>query len=206
MASGSPSPQNKGRGMADSVELKRDCEAIAVPSGQRQTLPAGTSVRIVQARGGDFTVTTQRHATFRIDGADADALGRQPKAAALPVIPEGPLTQEGVLNVLRTVYDPELPVNVVDLGLIYSCTIAPRPQGGSSVSVRMAMTSPGCGMSNVLKTDVERKLAQLPGVEEILVEVVFDPPWTRDRMSEAARLQLGMDLDSGPGLIQISQF
>lgn len=191
--------------MADFIELKRDCEAIAVPSGERQTLPAGTKVRIVQARG-DLTVTTERHATFRIDGADADALGRQPKPGAVPVLAEGPLTEQGVLSVLKTVYDPELPVNVVDLGLIYSCTVAPRPQGGSSVSVRMAMTSPGCGMSNVLKADVERKLMQLPGVAEAHVEVVFDPPWTPDRMSEGARLQLGMELDSGPGLIQISRF
>jgi probable FeS assembly SUF system protein SufT len=192
--------------MTDVIELRRDCEAIAVPSGQRQTLPAGTKVRILQARGGDFTITTERHAAFRIDGADADALGRQAESSAVPAIPGGPLTQECVLNVLKTVYDPELPVNVVDLGLIYSCDIAPRPQGGSSVSIRMALTSPGCGMSNVLKADVERKLKQLPGVEEAQVEVVFDPPWTPERMSEGARLQLGMDLDSGPGLIQISRF
>ena len=186
------------------IELKRDCEAIAVPSGRGQTLPAGTQVRLMQARGGDYTVSTETHALFRIDGADADALGRtrtQPKDA--PAQP-GPLTGEQVWSALRTVYDPELPVNVVDLGLIYSCELTPRPEGGNRVAVRMAMTAPGCGMSNVLKADVERKLLRLPGVEEAAVEVVFDPPWSKERMSEAARLQLGMDLDAGPGLTQIS--
>ena len=192
--------------MEDFVEIKRDCAAIAVPSGHRQTLPAGTKVRILQARGGDYTISTEHHATFRIDGADAYALGRQPKPSDAPIVAQGPLTNEIALNVLKSVFDPELPVNVVDLGLIYNCSVAPRPEGGSSVSVRMAMTSPGCGMSNVLKADVERKLMQLPGVEEVRVEVVFDPPWTQDRMSESARLQLGMDLNSEPGLVQISRF
>ncbi|HKF48905.1 MAG TPA: putative Fe-S cluster assembly protein SufT [Terracidiphilus sp.] len=192
--------------MADLIELKRDCEAIAIPSGLRQTLPSGTPVRIVQSRGGDYTVSTERHAMFRIDGADADALGLSPRQPAELSPREGPLTEEMVWSVLRTVYDPELPVNVVDLGLIYSCAIAPRPEGGKSIAVRMAMTSPGCGMSNVLKSDVERKLSQLPEVEEARVEVVFDPPWSPDRMTEEARLQLGFDLDTGPRLTQISGF
>ena len=117
---------------------------------------------------------------------------------------EQDLLKGQIIEVLRTVYDPELPVNVVDLGLIYSCELTLRPEGGNRVAVRMAMTAPGCGMSNVLKADVERKLLRLPGVEEAAVEVVFDPPWSKERMSEAARLQLGMDLDAGPGLTQIS--
>jgi len=192
---------------ADKIELRRDCEAIAVPSGQRQTLPAGTPVRIVQTRGGAFTISNDIHAIFRIDGMDADALGlAPPKSGAAPA--QGPLTDEMVTKALKTVYDPELPVNVVDLGLIYACHITSNEQGGKTISVRMAMTSPGCGMSNVLKADVETKLKRLPEVTDVKVEVVFDPPWTQARMSEAARLQLGMDLDDsrGPGLIQIGRF
>lgn len=190
---------------ADRIELRRDCEAIAVPSGQRQTLTRGTTVRIVQTRGGAFTVSNDIHAIFRIDGQDADALGLAPPSSGAPQ-PQGPLTDELVWKALKSVYDPELPVNVVDLGLIYSCAISPGPNG-KSIAVRMAMTSPGCGMSNVLKSDVETKLMRLPEVTEAKVEVVFDPPWSPARMSEAARLQLGMDLDdsSVPGLIQISR-
>ena len=112
-----------------------------------------------------------------------------------------------VWKALKSVYDPELPVNVVDLGLIYSCTITDAEQGEKSIAVRMAMTSPGCGMSNVLKSDVETKLKRLPEVTDANVEVVFDPPWTKARMSEGARLQLGMDLDDSPapGLVQIGR-
>jgi len=191
----------------DKIELRRDCEVIAVPSGQRQTLPAGTPVRIMQTRGGAFTVSNDIHAMFRIDGADADALGLAPPKGGVPIL-QGPLTEEMVSKALKTVYDPELPVNVVDLGLIYSAEITSNEQGGKVVAVRMAMTSPGCGMSNVLKSDVETKLKRLPEVAEAKVEVVFDPPWTPARMSEAARLQLGMDLDDtrAPGLIQIGRF
>src|SRR5215469_2979890 len=192
---------------ADKVELRRDTEAVAVPSGQRQMLPAGTPVRIVQTRGGAFTVSNEIHAVFRIAGADADALGlASPKNSAPPA--QGPLTREMVTKALQSVYDPELPVNVVDLGLIYACDISTSEQGGKAIAVRMAMTSPGCGMSNVLKADVETKLKRLPEVTEVKVEVVFDPPWTPARMSEAARLQLGMDLDdtAGPGLVQIGRF
>jgi len=192
---------------ADKLELRRDCEVIAVPSGQRQTLPAGTPVRIMQTRGGAFTVSNDIHAMFRIDGSDADALGLAPPSTATQKL-QGPLTDDMVWKALKSVYDPELPVNVVDLGLIYSCSIMNSEQGGKSITVRMAMTSPGCGMSNVLKSDVETKLKRLPEVTDANVEVVFDPPWTKARMSEGARLQLGMDLDDSPapGLVQIGRF
>jgi probable FeS assembly SUF system protein SufT len=192
---------------ADKIELRRDVEAIAVPSGERRTLAAGTPVRIMQTRGGAFTVANDIHAMFRIDGVDADSLGlAPPKSGSAPV--RGPLTEEMVTKALKTVYDPELPVNVVDLGLIYSSVISTNDHGGKSVAVRMAMTSPGCGMSNVLKADVESKLKRLPEVSDVTVEVVFDPPWDRSRMSEGARLQLGMDLDDdrGPGLVQIGRY
>ncbi|MBX6359832.1 MAG: putative Fe-S cluster assembly protein SufT [Acidobacterium ailaaui] len=193
--------------MMDQIQLNRDCAVIAVPSGQRETLPAGTAVRIMQSRGGSFTVTTERYAVYRIDGADADALGLAPPGgmAAQPH-PQGPLTEEMVWETLKTVYDPEIPVNVVDLGLIYSCQIRPHEEGGKTIAVRMGLTSPTCGMSNVLKADVETRLLRLPEVKEAQVEVAFDPPWDRNRMSEAARLQLGLDLDDTrqPGYVRIS--
>ncbi len=189
----------------ESIELKRDCEGIAIPSGLRQVLPQGSTVRIVQARGDSYTVSSSVHAMYRIDATDADALGFAATAPSEPA-QQASFSEQMVWDTLKTVFDPEIPVNVVDLGLIYSCSITPHEQGGNVVTIRMAMTSPGCGMSNVLKTDVERKLQRLPDVAEAHVDVVFDPPWNRSRMSEAARLQLGFDLeDSGsPSLTQIS--
>jgi len=191
--------------MMETVELKRDCKVIAIPSGLRQVLPQGSTVRIVQARGNSFTVSSNIHAMYRIDATDADALGIRGPAPGEPG-QQGPFSEQLVWDTLKTVYDPEIPVNVVDLGLIYSCAISPHERSGNVVTIRMAMTSPGCGMSNVLKADVESKLQRLPEVAETHVEVVFDPPWNPSRMSEAARLQLGLDLESGnsPRLTQIS--
>jgi len=189
----------------ESTKLNRDCEVIAIPSGSRQVLPQGTTVRIVQARGGSYTVATEIHAMFRIAAQDADALGLEAPAAAGDPASQGPLSEQLVWDTLKSIFDPEIPVNVVDLGLIYSCAIAPSDRGGKKVSVRMAMTSPGCGMSNVLKADVEATLLRLPEVRETQVEVVFDPPWNPHRMSEAARFQLGFDsAGDTPKLTQIS--
>jgi probable FeS assembly SUF system protein SufT len=194
--------------MKETIELKRDCEAIAVPSGQRRILEHGTEVRLLDARGGSYTVSAAFHAIYRIDGKDADALGLDPQGADVKEPgAQDSLSEQLVWDVLKTVYDPELPVNIVELGLVYSCAIAPGPDSGKAVTVRMALTSPGCGMSNVLKSDVERKLLRLPDVREAHVEVVFDPPWDPSRMSDAARLQLGMDFDdrAESKLIQISR-
>jgi len=192
--------------MMETTELKRDCEAIAIPSGLRQMLPQGSTVRIVQARGGSYTVSSNVHAMYRIDAKDADALGFDAPTTSSEAEMHGPFSEQLVWDTLKTVYDPEIPVNVVDLGLIYSCAVTPHEQGGKIITIRMAMTAPGCGMSNVLKADVESKLQRLPEVRQSCVEVVFDPPWSPSRMSEAARLQLGFDLDSGgpPRLTQIS--
>jgi probable FeS assembly SUF system protein SufT len=192
--------------MTDTIELKRECEVIAIPSGQHQMLPMGTAVRIVQSRGGSHTVSTNLRAMYRIDAKDADALGYDSPAGAKEPAQQGPLTEEMVWDTLKTVFDPEIPLNIADLGLVYSCAISPHQQGGKRVDIRMAMTSPGCGMSNVLKADVESKLLRLPEVTEAQVEVVFDPPWNPSRMSEAARLQLGLEFgNSGPDrLAQIS--
>jgi len=192
--------------MMDAVQLRRDCEAIAVPSGQRQILLEGTTVRIVQQRGGSVTVSNDLHAIFRIDAENADALGLEAPASLSEPVSQAPLGERLVWDTLKTVYDPELPVNIVDLGLVYSIAITPVTSSGNTITVCMAMTSPGCGMSNVLKSDVESKLRRLPEVAEARVEVVFDPPWTPARMSEGARLQLGMEPDSAPGLVQINRF
>jgi len=192
--------------MMEMVELKRDCEAIAIPSGMCRVLPKGSAVRIVQLRGGKYTVSSDIHAMFRIDARDADALGLEAPATRNAGGEPGTFSEELVWDTLRLVYDPEIPINVVDLGLIYSCVINPHEKGGNIITIRMAMTSPGCGMSNVLKADVEGMLQRLPSVAEAHVEVVFDPPWSPSRMSEAARLQLGFDLkaDASPRLTQIT--
>lgn len=180
------------------ITLKRDCDSIEIPSGTRQTLRAGATVRILQSMGGSFTVTTNTGAMFRIDARDADALGL-PAPSEDKQVPSGAVTEAMVRDQLKKVFDPEIPVNIVDLGLVYSCSITPAEQGGSRIDIKMTMTAPGCGMSEVLKTDVETKLSRLPGVKQTQVEVVFDPPWNSSFMSEAARLQLGLDLiDSAP--------
>lgn len=178
------------------VTLTRDCDAVAIPAGTRQVLRAGTTVRITQAMGGSYTVSAAG-ALFRIEEKDADALGLTGTATEAHTPPT--FSERMVWDQLKTVYDPEIPVNIVDLGLIYSCEIADLEQGGKKIDVQMSLTAPGCGMSDVLKADVEKKLARLPEVKEVRVQVVFDPPWNPGRMSEAAKLQLGFDLDYGVG-------
>lgn len=182
--------------MYELIDLKRECEAIEIPSGIRRTLPPASRVRISQFLGTSYTVTSDMGCMFRIDAKDADALG-----LTAPVSTEGTapaeFTEQMVWDQLKTVFDPEIPVNIVDLGLIYSCTITPDEAGGKKIDVNMSMTAPGCGMGNVLKADVESKLGRLPEVKAVNVQVVFDPPWNASRMSEAAKLQLGFDLDYG---------
>ncbi len=179
------------------ITLGRDCEIIEIPSGVRRTLPAGTTVRIMQSLGGSYTVTSDLGQMFRVDAADIDALGLAP-APAEQTPAATTLDEQAIWDQLRTVYDPEIPVNVADLGLIYSCRIEPLESGGNRIDVKMSITAPGCGMGNVLKTDVESKLAKLPDVKEVQVEIVFDPPWNPGMMSEAAKLQLGLDADYSP--------
>ncbi len=173
------------------VTLKRDCAGIAIPAGTKQILPEGTSVRITQSMGGSFTVSAQG-ALYRIEAKDADALGLTAETET-----RGPATfsERMVWDQLKTVYDPEIPVNIVDLGLIYGCEIGEVEGGGKKIDVQMSLTAPGCGMSDVLKADVEQKLRRLPEVKDVRVQVVFDPPWSPGRMTEAAKLQLGFDLD-----------
>jgi probable FeS assembly SUF system protein SufT len=183
---------------SEPITLSRACEVIEIPSGIRGTLPAGAVVRIMQSLGSGYTVATDRGYMYRVDAKDTDALGLSNAATAqAPAVQEGTFSEQMVWDQLKTVYDPEIPVNIVDLGLVYSCAIVPLEQGGKSVHIKMSMTAPGCGMGNVLKGDVQTKLAQLPGVKEVHVEVVFDPSWHPGLMSDAAKLQLGFDLDYG---------
>jgi probable FeS assembly SUF system protein SufT len=178
------------------IELSRDCEATQIPFGTPQQLKAGTRVRLMQSLGGSYTVASEQGHMLRIDSADADALGMAPPNAE---VAQAEFSEKLVWDQLKTVYDPEIPVNVVDLGLIYSCKIAPEADG-HTIEIDMSMTAPGCGMGDVLKADIERKLSKLPGVKQVRATIVFDPPWTPARMSDAAKLQLGLDLESDPSL------
>jgi len=176
------------------ISLSRDCNAIEIPSGNPAKLPSGSGVRVMQFLGSSYTVTSD-YGMFRIDVKDADALGLTPPTPTQTLGSESAeFSEKLVWDQLKTVYDPEIPVNIADLGLIYSCVAKPLDDGGRRIEIQMSMTAPGCGMGNVLKADVENKLSSLPGVKEVNVEIVFDPPWGPARMSEAAKLQLGFDL------------
>ncbi len=179
------------------IELKRECPVIEIPSGVSRFVPAGTRVRISQFLGNAYTVVTDMGYMCRVDGKDADALGLSAPAASEPAaVAQGAFSEQMVWDQLKTVYDPEIPVNIVDLGLIYECQVS-EFAGGKKIDVKMSMTAPGCGMGNVIRADVENKLSRLPQVNQVNVQVVFDPPWHPGLMSEAAKLQLGFDLDYG---------
>jgi probable FeS assembly SUF system protein SufT len=176
--------------MHEEITLKRDCPAVLIPAGTEVTLQAGVPVIITQALGGSYTVMVQGNLA-RVASVDADALGKVASAAAVAAEP-GILTEEQVYEVLRTCYDPEIPVNIVELGLVYDLQIIPKAEGTNRVEVKMTLTAPGCGMGPVLQQDVETKLLALPGVKEAVVMLVWDPPWNRDMLSEEAKLQLGL--------------
>ena len=167
----------------------RECQGIQIPDGTPYVIPAGTFVRIAQSLGDTYTLVLVQGQMVRIDARDADVIGKEPPAAAAAAA-EGPL-EDRVWEQLRTCFDPEIPVNIVDLGLIYDCTLLPG-EGGQRAQVKMTLTAPGCGMGQVLADDVKRKLESLPGLVGADVEVVFDPPWNPNMMTEAAKLQLGM--------------
>jgi len=174
----------------------RDVAAIQIPSGERVLLPAGTWLVVQQALGGAFTAMTEMGGLVRVDGKDADALGPQFVEAAAAfeaersAAVEGPFDQKQVWDALGTVYDPEIPASIVELGLVYAVAAEPV-EGGHRVHVRMTLTAPACGIGPVLVDDVRRKVLGVPGVKDAEVELVFDPPWDPSRMSDAAKLQLG---------------
>jgi probable FeS assembly SUF system protein SufT len=180
----------------EEITLDREVASILVPHGTTLILPAGTKVRITQALGTTFTVLTDHGYMVRIKGEDADAMGLEPPAEA----PRGPVdtsvtkeqVEEQVWEQLRTCYDPEIPVNIAELGLIYGCEITPHPEGGFKVEIQMTLTAPGCGMGDIIAAEVDAKLRAVPGVREVNVELVFDPPWDLSMMPESARLALGL--------------
>jgi probable FeS assembly SUF system protein SufT len=176
--------------MSQARTLSRDVTATLVPYGQTITLETGTTVIITQSLGGSFTGTTDLGYMVRIEGRDADAIGEKPPAAPSTAADDLPL-RDRVWAELRTCYDPEIPVNIVELGLVYGCEVVELPEGGSRVTVSFTLTAPGCGMSEFLREDMRRKIATIPGVKEADVQLVFEPPWNPTMMSDAARLQLG---------------
>lgn len=176
------------------VQLTRDCESIQIPSGNTITLPKGMTVRVKQSLGGSYTVITEDGFMVRIATKDADALGEKTETAQTDA--GVTLTKEEIekriWGQLRTVFDPEIPVNVVDLGLIYLCEVTEAPEGGYHVHIKMTLTAPGCGMGPILQADAQGKIFKIPGIKKANVEMVIDPPWNPSMMSEGAKLQLGM--------------
>lgn len=177
---------------SEPVRFERDCAAVLVPQGEVVSLPAGSIGYITQALGGSYTVFVEGN-LFRIAGQDADAIGKEPpQALALAEDAGDEAVEQLVWKQLRTCFDPEIPINVVDLGLVYEAVVKPSDDGQRLVEVRMTLTAPGCGMGDILIDDVRSKLEMIPTVSEADVELVFDPPWNRSMMSEAARLETGM--------------
>ncbi|HLY38159.1 MAG TPA: putative Fe-S cluster assembly protein SufT [Candidatus Binatia bacterium] len=174
----------------EQTQLTRDVEAVQIPGGHAVTLEKGWDVVVTQSLGGSFTVQVPSHGgLFRIAGSDADALGKEP-IAATPVEAGGDLEQQ-VWGVLRTCYDPEIPVNIVDLGLVYDLRIAPADDG-SRVDVKMTLTAPGCGMGTSIAADARMRILALPGVSDADVQIVWDPPWSPQMISPEGRERLGM--------------
>ena len=177
---------------SEPVKFERDCQAVMVPSGDVVSLPAGSVGYITQALGGSFTVYVEGN-LFRIAGTDADAIGKTP--LPLPVLSESASDADVealVWDQLRTCFDPEIPVNVVELGLVYECNLLRLDDGNRRAEIKMTLTAPGCGMGETLVSDVRSKVELVPTISEADVELVFDPPWNQNMMSEAAKLETGM--------------
>lgn len=184
----------------NSVELTRDCDAVQIPAGHTVVLPAGTQADITQTLGGTYTIHVLG-GLYRIATKDADALGLTPDASSPDEKTKadgadgkaGPADEQAVWETLRTCFDPEIPVNIVDLGLVYDLHLEPTPSGQSKVFVKMTLTAPGCGMGGVIAGDAQQKLLALPGVEDASVEIVWDPVWHHSMISAAGRARLGLD-------------
>jgi probable FeS assembly SUF system protein SufT len=176
------------------IILKRDCPAVMVPSGEPLALQAGGKVWLTQALGGGYTVMTDHGYTVRIDGRDGDALGLSDGESPRVETPAASgSVQDRVWEQLRSCFDPEIPVNIVDLGLIYDCQVEPLPGGGHKANVHFTLTAQGCGMGEFLKADIKRKLLEVMDVREAAVELVWEPQWNQSRMSVHAKHQLGIE-------------
>jgi len=179
-------PQN------EPVSFERDCDAVLIPVGEKVTLPKGSTGFITQALGGSFTVYIEGN-LFRVAGIDADAVGKEPLKP--PEVPENATDEEFesvVWEQMRTCFDPEIPINIVDLGLVYECRIDKLGPDQREISIQMTLTAPGCGMGDILMADVQEKVEIIPTVERARVEIVFDPPWNQSMMSDEARLEAGL--------------
>ncbi|HEU0231530.1 MAG TPA: putative Fe-S cluster assembly protein SufT [Burkholderiaceae bacterium] len=177
------------------VLVSRDCPAVTVPYGSPVTIEKGCFAQITQQLGGSYTVLVEGN-LYRVEGVDADALGLEPTDPDKPAVPDGPVTAESVEEaawaLLATCYDPEIPIDIVNLGLVYTCKVLAAGNDLYRVDVEMTLTAPGCGMGTMIADEARGKLQTIPGVDEVKVDLVWDPPWSRDMISEAARLEMGL--------------
>lgn len=180
--------------MMEEVTFGRPVKVILIPDGISMEVPEGERGWITQVLGGHFTVQLETGRLVRVADRDADAIGRESVGASRgdAIDPDAEVTEAQVYEQLRTCYDPEIPLDIVELGLVYSCVLRRHEEGGTDVEIQMTLTAPGCGMGQVIADDVEYKVRSIPGVRDVRVEIVFDPPWSPDRMTEAGRLELGM--------------
>lgn len=181
-----------------SVVLARDCMVTLIPEGQATVLRAGETITVTQALGGTVTVVTKSGRLARVSSQDAvelglaaDTGGADSQGDAAGTSPHAPFDYEQVVEAMKTVFDPEIPVNVVDLGLVYECEVLEASNGGKRLEIKMSMTAPGCGMGDVLAYDLQSRVLAVPGVAEVDVELVWDPPWDPSRLTDAGRLELG---------------
>jgi len=179
---------------SEEIEVLRDCPAVTIPYGSPVTIEKGCTAVITQKLGSSITVMVQGN-LYRVEGEDADALGLEVEVVERHV-PEGPVTEEYVKDMawelMTTCFDPEIPVDIVNLGLVYGCDVIPLGDERFRLEVRMTLTAPGCGMGTMIADEARSKLLNIHGVEEVTVDLVWDPPWSREMMSESARLQLGL--------------
>lgn len=177
------------------VIVSRDCPAVSVPYGGLVTIEQGCVAQITQQLGGSYTVYVDGN-LYRVDGSEADALGFEPTPASEAPAPEGPATlqsvQDAAWSLLATCYDPEIPIDIVNLGLVYSCEVLPSTEGQFRIDVKMTLTAPGCGMGTMIADEARVKLLSIHGVDEVAVDLVWDPPWSREMISEHARLEMGL--------------
>jgi probable FeS assembly SUF system protein SufT len=178
----------------EQIEIRRDCQAVQIPQGNSVIIPAGSEVIVTQSLGGSYTVQVPSlGGLFRIAGRDADALGLQAGPEEAAAEQAGPLSDDAIWEVLKHVYDPEIPVNIVDLGLVYDLRVEPLPSGLKRVEVKMTLTAPGCGMGQTIALDARHRIEGLPGIAEADVQVVWEPPWNPHMISPEGRAKLGME-------------
>jgi probable FeS assembly SUF system protein SufT len=178
--------------MTQDLTLLKDCPATAIPAGNKVFLPAGASVFITQTLGGNVTVRTD-HGLFRIAKENANLIAGYTAAEEASAVAAGEFSEQAVWNTLKTCFDPEIPVNIVDLGLVYDLAVEKTAAGGNAVEVKMTLTAPGCGMGPVIAEDARRKIAELPTVESAKVHIVWDPQWSPQMISESGRKALGLE-------------